>query len=77
MAAQNSERDTCRADSRAVRRELVACPRPSHPKHSAAGGYAVGCDISAWEPRLRRCAGALSRAGVPRVARGTPASPAH
>jgi len=34
-------------------------------KNSAAGRHTVGCDSSAWEPRLSRCAGALSRAGVP------------
>jgi len=32
MVQQNSARDGCRVGSRAVRRELVACPRPSHPE---------------------------------------------
>lgn len=45
-------------------------------KNIAAGGHVVGCDSSARHAGLSRCAGALSRAGVPRVMRGKPAPPA-
>lgn len=36
-------------------------------KGIAAGGHDVGCDSSARRAGLSRCAGALPRAGVPRV----------